>query len=139
DERRVDVDDAPAAGGEFLADAHEEFLRVDVLVGGVRVRKKMTDVGQAGGAEQGVANGVGEAVGVGVAVEADVALEGDAAEHHGATGSGAVNVVAVADAKVHVVTRSRSFNAESQRREGRKDSSPAGGLVTLRLRLFALK
>ena len=68
----------------------------------------MADVRQGGGAEQGVADGVGKGVGVGMALEADGAVsEMDAAEDHGATGDGAVDVVAVADAKVH--ERSRAW------------------------------
>jgi hypothetical protein len=80
----------------------EEELRVDVLVGGIGVGKKVADVGEAGGAEEGVADRVGEAVGVGVTFETVVGGEAHAAENHGATGDEAVDVVAVADAVFHV-------------------------------------
>ena len=102
DERGVDVLDLVAAFAEGGADALEQDLRIDVFEGRIGVGEKMTDVGQGGGAEKGVADGMGERVGVGVAVETNGALgEMNAAENHGATGDGAVDVVAVADAEGH--------------------------------------
>lgn len=107
DKGGVDVADGPAAGGEIGGDVGEEFLGIDAAVGGVGIRKMVTDVGQAGGAEEGVADGVGEGVGIGVAVEADGAVgEGHAAEDQGAAGDEAVDVVAVADAIVHAELKS---------------------------------
>jgi len=74
-------------------------LGVGVLPARIGVGEEVADVGQRGGAEEGVAEGVGERVGVGVAVEAEVAGEGDAAEHERAARDSAVDVVAVADAE----------------------------------------
>ncbi len=59
----------------------------------------MTDVREAGGTEECVADGVRQAVRVAVALEAVVGGEAHAAEDHGAIGDDAVDVVAVADAE----------------------------------------
>ena len=108
DERGVDVDEGESARGEFGHDAAEKDLGVDVAEGRIGVGEKMPDVGESGGAEQGVTDGVGEAVGVGVAFEAEVGGEAHAAEDERAAGDEAVDIVAVADAEVHAKVRKRN-------------------------------
>jgi len=57
------------------------------------------DVGQAGGAEQRIADRVREAVGVAVAVKAEVGREFYAAENERASVDKAVNIIAVTNAE----------------------------------------
>jgi hypothetical protein len=59
----------------------------------------MADVGQAGGAEQRIADRVREAVGVAVAIETEVGREFNATEYERASIDEAVNIVAVANAE----------------------------------------
>jgi len=72
------------------------FLKAASVLG-----EEVADVGQGGGTEESVADGVGEAVGIAVAFESVVGGEADAAEDEGATWDDAVDVVAVADAEIH--------------------------------------
>jgi broad specificity polyphosphatase/5'/3'-nucleotidase SurE len=53
---------SPAACAEGGDHALQQDLRVGILVGGIGVGELVADVGQAGGAEEGVADGVGQGV-----------------------------------------------------------------------------
>ena len=99
DEGQIDVGGLQAAGPQFRTDPLQQQLGVDPAIGGVGVRKKVPDVRQAGGPEEGVAEGVREAVGVAVTLKPEVRLEADASEDERAPRGGAVDVVAVADAR----------------------------------------
>jgi len=96
----VGVEDVVAGFGEFFHGGSEEFGGVDVFVLGVGVGEELADVGEAGGAGEGVDEGVEDDVGIGVAVEALGVGDGDVREDEGPSGGGAVEVVAEADANV---------------------------------------
>src|SRR5690606_31451780 len=101
DDRSVDIHGCPAVLGEGCDDALQEDLGIRVLERGIGVGELVADIGQARCAEQGVTNGMSQRVGIGMAVETEIGVKGNSSEDQFTTGNGAVDVVAVTDAKIH--------------------------------------
>ena len=101
DHGRVDIDRRPPVLAEHLKHTPQEDLRIDVAPRGIRVGEEISDVGQAGGPEEGVADRVRDAVGVAVAFQPEFAVKANSAQDEGPAGYGAVDVVPVANSKGH--------------------------------------
>ena len=100
-DHRIDVRYGPAVFEE-VADLAQEPNGVGVLVTGIGVGKVVTDVFEAGGAQNGVGYRVGEYVGVGVSEESPVGRNIYAAQDQGSPGASlgeGVDVYSQPDAK----------------------------------------
>ena len=96
DEGGVDVVEADGFFVQQGPDSAEDFEAADAANAGVGIWKKMAYVGFAGGAEEGVGDGMAEDIGVGVAVEPKRVGDHRAAEDERAVHDEAVDIIAYA-------------------------------------------
>ena len=100
-QRRVNVHQVVAQLYHFRSDALQQDLGIDVPVSGIVVRKKMPDVRQTRGAQNRVADGVGQAVRVRVTIQSIIRGKSHSAEHERTVRHDPVNVVAMPNAIIH--------------------------------------
>ena len=103
----------------------EERQAGRVLVPGVIRGEVLADVAQAGGAKEGVDDGVRQRVGVAVALGAEIGRHDDPGERQGAARDEGVRVPAHADAD--------HAGASAARRSSAAATSRSSGVVTLML------
>ncbi len=96
----VEVYDVVTGFVESGGGGAEHVGGVAAAVGGVGVREQAADIGQGGGAEDCVGDGVEEHVGIAVSDELARVGHVDATEAQGAAGGGSVRVFAEADSQV---------------------------------------
>ena len=96
DEGGVNVVEVDGFFVQHGSDTAEDFEAADAANAGVGIGKEVTDVGFAGGAEEGIGDRVAEDIGVGVAVETERVGDHHAAEDEGAVHDEAVDIVAYA-------------------------------------------
>ena len=93
----VEVHDAVAGVGDFVRRRSQHVGRVAAAVRFLRVGEQAADVGQGGGAEQGVGDRMEQHVGVAVADEVPIVRHVDAAQPQRSAGRGAVGVLSKSD------------------------------------------
>jgi hypothetical protein len=96
----IQVDNAVTGFGDFCGGRGEHVSRVAAAVGFLCVGEHATNIGQGGGAKDGIRDRVQQDVGIAVADELPVVRYVDPAEAQRAAGRGSVRVFADADTKV---------------------------------------
>ncbi len=96
----VGVEDVIAGFGEFQHGFLAEDGGVDIFELGVGIGEELADVGEAGGAGEGVDEGVEDDVAVGVGIQSFIVRDNNISQHERSPDDSAMNVIAEADADI---------------------------------------